>query len=177
MVVSSPEGRWLPAPKGATVDKKLNGGWIGVDEYVSLYEKEKRADIKQALTDSALRHIVARAWTMPDGTTTRIYLLRFNSVAYSQGFEDNTLRPGAGGGPQMDKVGVGKFDIHLMDVIAVPDIRLNSYTEIEPDGPQLTNWTYIQSGDTLALVAQTGKGTAPVVPYHQTITIQAQLLG
>jgi len=32
-------------------------------------------------------------------------------------------------------------------------------------------------GDTFALVVQSRKGTTPAVPFHQTVALQAQLLG
>ncbi|MDG9718703.1 hypothetical protein [Streptomyces sp. DH24] len=33
------------------------------------------------------------------------------------------------------------------------------------------------AGDTLAVIVQSQKGTAPAVPFQQTVTLQSQLLG
>lgn len=78
----------LPAPSGATAVKGLDGGWVDIARYATEYGKDDRAALTQHLEDSALRHIAARGWTMPDGTSSRVYLLQFNSVAYSTAFHD-----------------------------------------------------------------------------------------
>ncbi|CAM5392548.1 hypothetical protein STANM309S_04681 [Streptomyces tanashiensis] len=82
----------LPAPAGATVDPKLKGGWAGTDSYLALLEESDRGTVKEYLADSALRHVAARGWTTPDGTTTRIHLLRFSSVAFAEDFKDEVTR-------------------------------------------------------------------------------------
>lgn len=58
---------------GAPVKGNGNG------RYYLQYEESHRADLQQALDDYAVRHIAARGWTMPDGTTPRIYLLTAES--------------------------------------------------------------------------------------------------
>ncbi|MBT2364872.1 hypothetical protein J7E88_05935 [Streptomyces sp. ISL-10] len=167
----------LPAPEGATVDKKADGVWMDPDAFVELYEKDERADIRQALTDSALRRIATRAWTMPDGTRTRIHLLQFTSGAYSQGFVYDSLRPGAGGGPLQVGVGVGRIDSKVLDAAEVEFTGVQAYEEIAPYGPEQTSWTYITAGDTLALITQTRDKAVLGVPYQQTVILQNQLLG
>jgi hypothetical protein len=168
----------LPAPEGATVDAKLNGGgWVGVDQYLAQYGEESRADLRQALADSAPRHIVARAWTMPDGTTTRVFLLQFNSVAFSETFKDDTLEVGATSEVMPDGVAAGVLDTEWEGSGGVLDTTAYVFTEDKPHGPRQTRWSYIQAGDTLALVLQDRKGGAPAVPFHQTVVLQQQLLG
>jgi hypothetical protein len=54
--------------RGAVVDKKLGGGWVSTERYLSEYVKGERSDLAQTLKDSAPRHVAARGWTMPDGT-------------------------------------------------------------------------------------------------------------
>ncbi|MGW1882139.1 hypothetical protein [Streptomyces sp. NPDC001970] len=167
----------LPAPAGATVDPKLNGGWVGVDQYLSLYGKEHRTELKQDLADAALRHITARGWTMPDGTRTSIHLLRFNSVAYAEAFKDESLEVGEADGAFLD--GTEDQDVlgDLESEINVAYTAIYAYEEPKPYGPEQTLWAYVQAGDTLALVTQTRKGGALAVPFKQTVVLQNQLLG
>ncbi|MFC5804047.1 hypothetical protein [Streptomyces formicae] len=167
----------LPAPAGATADSKLNGGWVGVDQYLSLYGKEYRTGLKQDLSDSALRHIAARGWTMPDGTRTSIHLLRFNSVAYAEAFKDESLKVGEAHGAFLD--GVVDQDVFgdLATEVTVEYTSIYAYEEPKPHGPEQKLWAYVQAGDTLALITQTRRGEALAVPFQQTVTLQNQLLG
>ncbi|MFE5481736.1 hypothetical protein [Streptomyces sp. NPDC056527] len=165
----------LPAPAGATQDPKLNGGWATVDQYLSTYREEDRAALKEALTESALRHIAARGWTMPDGTTTRIHLLQFNSVAFAEAFKDDAVRAGSVEGPLLGVEGI-KMESEFASMVHVPYTALYTFVEA-PQNADQTRWAYIQAGDTLALVTQTRKGQALQVPFQQTVTLQNQLLG
>ncbi|MET9622969.1 hypothetical protein ABZZ37_19755 [Streptomyces sp. NPDC006464] len=166
----------LPAPAGATVDPKLNGGWVSVDEYLSQYDKDAGVALKQALDESALRHIAARGWTTPDGTTTRIHLLRFKSVAFAEDFKDNALNAGSSDGHFPNGVGSAVIDDSTLD-IRVPFNVLYGFEETKPYGPEQTRWVHIQAGDTLALITQSRKGEALTVPFQQTVALQNQLLG
>ncbi|WP_128977924.1 hypothetical protein [Streptomyces roseicoloratus] len=166
----------LPAPAGATVDPKLDGGWVGVDQYLSVYPKEQRGELKQALDDSALRHVTARAWTMPDGTRSAVYLLRFKSVGFSETFRDEAVKAGSSDRLLLDGVRIAEIDA-LGDDIRVTDTGVYAAAELKPYGPEQTRWAYIQAGDTLALVVQSRKGEAATVPFQQTVTLQNQLLG
>ncbi|MFJ5834784.1 hypothetical protein [Streptomyces sp. NPDC093089] len=176
---ADPRRLLLPAPLGATVDPKVNGGFVSTDAYLSLYGKEYRAEMEQALADSALRHIAARAWTTPDGTRTSVHLLRFASVAYAQQYEDETLRGGYGTvGVKTLPDGVASFVMDSStDAVKVRDTDIEAFWEREPYGPEQTRWAYVQAGDTLALITQTRKGGALAVPFRQTVTLQNQLLG
>ncbi|MFD9030444.1 hypothetical protein ACFVZW_04645 [Streptomyces sp. NPDC059567] len=165
----------LPAPVGATPDPKLNGGWATVDQYLSAYRPEDRAELKEALTESALRHIAARGWTTADGTTTRIHLLQFNSVAFAEAYKDDAVRAGSVDAPLLGVEGI-KMESELASAVRVPYTALYTFIEAPKDADQ-TRWAYIQAGDTLALVTQTRKGEALQVPFQQTVTLQNQLLG
>ncbi|WP_369145556.1 hypothetical protein [Streptomyces sp. R44] len=166
----------LPAPAGATVDPKLNGGWVGVDSYLALLAEKDRGTAKEFLTDSALRHVAARGWTTPDGTTTRVHLLRFSSVAFSEALKDEVTREVFSGSRLPLGVEEAEIDMDTKDV-DVPDLSVYSYKEKEPYGPEQTRWAYIQAGDTFAVVTQTRKGGVLTVPFQQTVALQAQLLG
>ncbi|MEU7013099.1 hypothetical protein [Streptomyces sp. NPDC046385] len=173
---ADPRRLLLPAPAGATVDPKLDGAWVGVDQYLALYPKEQRAELRQAVDDSALRNIVARAWTMPDGTRSAVYLLRFKSVGFSEDFKDNAIDAGSAEAVPLD----GARDVEtdpLATEIEVPDTTVYAVAEKKPYGPEQTRWAYIQAGDTLALVVQSHQGGAAHVPFQQTVTLQNQLLG
>ncbi|MFB7863710.1 hypothetical protein [Streptomyces sp. NPDC056069] len=166
----------LPAPAGATVDPKADGGWVSVERFLSLYPKERRGLLREAVADSALRHVAGRAWTMPDGTKSAVYLLRFKSVGFSESFKDDVLNVGAAdtlpldgtNGVESDSLGTG---------VRVDGTALYTVAELAPYGPEQTRWAYIQAGDTLALVVQSRKGGAAEVPFRQTFTLQNQLLG
>ncbi|MFC8896381.1 hypothetical protein [Streptomyces cinereoruber] len=165
----------LPAPAGATVDPKLNGGWVSEAAYLAGYGKEDRARVGQVLDDVALRHITGRAWTMPDGTRTRVLLLKFSSVAHADhldgaltGDADEALPQGVDGAEVLDRVAGD---------VRVPDVTAYAYKEKAPYGPEETLWAHIRAGDTLAVITQTREGGALTVPFRQTLVLQAQLLG
>ncbi|MFF9913690.1 hypothetical protein [Streptomyces sp. NPDC013457] len=166
----------LPAPEGAKPDPKLNGGWVGVDQFLSQYRTDERPELSEALKESALRHIAARGWTTPDGTTTRIHLLRFNSVAFAEAFKDDAVQAGATTGPLLDGVEGVQVDGDFPTSVSVPYTVLYTHVEL-PRNTDQTRWAYIQAGDTLALVTQSRKGEALTVPFQQTVALQNQLLG
>ncbi|MFK4211710.1 hypothetical protein [Streptomyces sp. NPDC030920] len=167
----------LPAPVGATVDKKLDGGWVSTEQYLSEYEKDSRSDVAQTLKDSAPRHVAARGWTMPDGTSTRIYLVQFNSTAFAQYFMDST----SGSGSEVPLVGAPEtvLDEGWSGAGKVPGTSSYVYDEAKPYGEARVRQGYVVAGDTLALVVQSrrGKESTPGVPFHQTVILQNQLLG
>lgn len=167
----------LPAPAGATADKKLTGSWVSTPQFVSEYAKDEQAAISQTLRDSALRHIAARGWTMPDGTSSRIYLLQFNSVAFATAFQDELLE--------------GDFVAALTEAPESPadeswptDTGVDytsslAFAEAKPYGKEQVRQGYVLAGDTLALVIHSRKGESGTerIPFHQTLILQNQLLG
>ncbi|CAL9484542.1 hypothetical protein SUDANB38_03134 [Streptomyces sp. enrichment culture] len=167
----------LPAPAGAAVDKGLGGGWVRESRYLSEYAVEHRAGLRQALADYGVRHIAARGWTMPDGTTTRIHLLRFTASDAAEEFSQSVI--GAGLSPDAALVGAPGTRLDESwewDELTGP-VTLHVYDEVPPVGAGHTRQAYILAGDTLALVTQTRKGAAPAVPFRQTVLLQSQLLG
>ncbi|MER8041841.1 hypothetical protein [Streptomyces sp. NPDC094032] len=169
----------LPAPAGATVDPKADGGWVTTDAFLSPYGKDDRAALAQTLADSTLRHITARSWTMPDGTRSSVHLLRFSSVAYAEQFKDALVASDDGDVvPEVLPTGVEGAKLEgYGDDIEVEGTRPYIYQEPKPYGPEQTRWAYIQAGDTVAVVLQSRKGEAAAVPFQQTVTLQNQLLG
>lgn len=86
----------LPAPKGAVEDRALRGseGWLTTDGFLAEYAGPDRAALGQLLVDTGLRHVAARGWTTPDGTHTRVYLLRFGTAAVVDDLFHQHLAPG-----------------------------------------------------------------------------------
>ncbi|MDF6043307.1 hypothetical protein LRD69_14360 [Streptomyces sp. JH14] len=168
----------LPAPAGATPDKKLTGGWVSTAQYLSVYEKGRRAELDQVLKDSALRHIAARGWTMPDGTSSRIYLLQFNSTAFAEAFRD-VISENTTTGALLVGSPLTDIDETWQGGGRVENTTTYVYAEDKPYGSEQVRHAYALSGDTLALVIQSRKGTAGTehVPFHQTLILQDQLLG
>ncbi|MFD8824026.1 hypothetical protein ACFV1C_16895 [Streptomyces sp. NPDC059605] len=166
----------LPAPAGATADKKLDGGWVSTEQYLSEYARSERPALGRLLDDSAPRHIAARGWTMPDGTSTRIYLVRFNSTAFAQDLLDSIIVTGSAvplvgtSGTVLDEEWAGS---------KVAGTSSYVYDEVKPYGEARVRQGYVVAGDTLALVVQSreGREDAGSVPFHQALILQNQLLG
>ncbi|MEW2633809.1 hypothetical protein AB0903_19665 [Streptomyces sp. NPDC048389] len=74
---------------------------VPVDRYLGEYAADDREGLREHLTEGGLRHIAARGWSMPDGTSARIFLLRFHTSALAGHFfgrqlggaPDTTVRP------------------------------------------------------------------------------------
>ncbi|MFC8793096.1 hypothetical protein [Streptomyces cinereoruber] len=87
----------------------------------------------KVLDDVALRHVTGRAWTMPDGTRTRVLLLKFSSVAHADhldgaltGDADEALPQGVDGAEVLDRVAGD---------VRVPDATAYAYEEKAPLRP------------------------------------------
>ncbi|MGW1494820.1 hypothetical protein [Streptomyces sp. NPDC002402] len=170
----------LPAPEGAKVAPAAGGGTnlVSADRFLAEYPEDERAGMKEDLTDGGLLDIAARSWTMPDATSTRIYLVRFRSGAFARAFNVNHL----GGDLNANLLVNGVEDTAPLDEsypsgALVPSTERNVYDEAAPRGPLHVRHAYITAGDTVALIVQSKKGTASAVPFHQTVVLQNQLLG
>ncbi|MGW1226313.1 hypothetical protein [Streptomyces sp. NPDC002530] len=168
----------LPAPAGAEPDPKLTGGWIGTEQFVAAFAKSSRADLRAQLGESTVRHIAARGWTMPDGTSTRIYLLQFDSTAFADDFRDaryigSTPGDALNGAEHMD------LDETWKGGGKVPETATYVFDEPKPFGAAQVREGFVVAGDTIGLVVQErkGGGGTPRVPFHQTLILQNQLLG
>ncbi|WP_018559643.1 MULTISPECIES: hypothetical protein [unclassified Streptomyces] len=166
----------LPVPAGAKRDTSFpdRGGWLPTADFVEIYPEDVRKKFRAALDDNTLRHIAARAWTMPDGTRTEIYLVQFATEPYTTRVRNELIVPAAfaqAAHPQTDTTWSD-------DDSAVPKGEMVSpYNEAAPRGATHLRAAYITAGDTLAVVHMEKAGTQPAVPFHQTVLLQAQLLG
>ncbi|MFJ9035011.1 hypothetical protein ACIRF8_00245 [Streptomyces sp. NPDC102406] len=167
----------LPAPKGASEDKRLAGkdGWLPTATYLKAYEKDARGDLAQFLDEGGLRHVAARGWTMPDGTHTRIYVLRFGTGAFAREYAAHV----AGNAAALTGAPLTEEDFSWTGEVGTPVqfTKLNVYEETRPYGAEQVRQAYIQAGDLVALVVQSGKGATPSTPFRQTVALQNQLLG
>ncbi|WP_328686443.1 hypothetical protein OG226_27365 [Streptomyces sp. NBC_01261] len=170
----------LPAPKGATGDKSLDGsdGWLATKVFLAEFASgDDRTELAQKLTDDGLRHIAARGWTTPDGTRTRIYLLQFDTATVADGLVSGNL--GGYAAPTYPIHGADSYepDDDFPDVAKVTNVSVVPYTEVKPYGAEQIRQAFLTAGDTVAMIVQSRKGEANAVPFQQTVTLQSQLLG
>ncbi len=170
----------LPVPEGATAAEGLpsiEGEWVSSDAFTELYAEGDRPDLKQQLTDDAVRHVAARGWAMPDGTRTSVHLLQFNSGAYPADFFGQALVRTVT--PYVSLAGSHEEEIDESwpDEASVPSIQRYAFDETKPRGETHVRQAYLVAGDTLAVIVQSRPGTAPAVPFQQTVILQSQLLG
>lgn len=168
----------LPAPAGAKEDKALRGedGWLSAKDFVTVFaEKKDRAEVRQIMTDHGLRHVAARGWTTPDGTRTRIHLLRFATDEVSYGAYERLV---GYGGPEYAVVGTESSGTDKRYPTAADPRGLTrfAYDEDEPRGPEHVRHAYVRAGDVIALIVQSRPGVAAAVPFQQTVALQSQLL-
>ncbi|GGX32905.1 hypothetical protein GCM10010353_54920 [Streptomyces chryseus] len=174
---ADPRELLLPLPAGATQDKELDGGWVTPERFAEVYEKDKRREVRLALADYAVRHVAARGWTMPDGTSSRVYLLRFNSVGIAERFKDHVLVVGADSGVPLAGSPTLELDPDWASSGLVENTMAYLFAEEKPYDGEQTRLGYVQAGDTVALLTHSRKGGAPGVPFHQSVILQNQLLG
>ncbi|MEU3503061.1 hypothetical protein ABZ726_20655 [Streptomyces hundungensis] len=171
----------LPAPAGSVPDATLKGdrSRISADRFLEEFGGDDHvASMRQDLAQSGPVQIAARGWTMPDGTATRIYLVRFHSAGYQNAF--STLHfSNTGMAPRRLKgiEGESALDEDYNLGNGIPHVRHDVYAESAPTGPVQVRHAYLTAGDVVALVVQSRKGSAAAVPFHQTTVLQEQLLG
>ncbi|MEI5527975.1 hypothetical protein WB401_45520 [Streptomyces brasiliscabiei] len=169
----------LPAPEGAKEDRALRGsdGWLPVKEYLAEFEPEDRGELRQKLVDTGLRHIAARGWTTPDGTRTRVYLLRFGTANVVE--TELAVHALAHVSPTYRVRGAGEvvYDEDFPEAAAVPEISRTAYTEAKPYGAEQVRQAYLSAGDVYAVILQSRESGARAVPFWQTVVLQSQLLG
>lgn len=171
----------LPAPEGAKADEAsvLAGtdGRLATKDFLAQYEAQGDRDaVGLLLADHGLRHIAARGWTTPDGTRTRVYLLRFATAAVVDGLQEGLIGYSAPKFALRGAVDV-QADESLPPEAEVAGVRHSVYAETEPSGDEQVREAYLVAGDTLALIVQSRRGGAARIPFEQTVVLQSQLLG
>ncbi|MQY13130.1 hypothetical protein SRB5_32710 [Streptomyces sp. RB5] len=165
----------LPAPKGAEAVKGLpgRGGWLSLTDFTKLYDEDDRADLAGPLREAGLRHIAATGWTMPDGTRTRIYLLRFGGEPAATDAANSLYGlsdplPGDARLAQTDKTWT---EDGVRDKVA-----REVFDEEAPVGDVHLRFAALRAGDVVGLVVQETEGVSEAVPFHQTVILQSRLL-
>ncbi|OEJ33008.1 hypothetical protein [Streptomyces subrutilus] len=167
----------LPAPQGSRPDPDLKlekDQAVSPDTFLEEYESTVREKMKQGFADDGLRQIAGRGWLMPDGTRTRVYLLRFHSSGFVDAFQ--------GCGIDMNVNGVNRMEgdttwNKAKNAQSAPDLRdVSLLAEAHPAGEEQVKAGCVQSGDIQAVIFQTRKGTVETIPFHQAVILQEQLL-
>lgn len=167
----------LPPPAGSTPDSELKlekDEAVTVDTFLEEYEAGERAKMKEQFANEGLRQIVGRGWTTPDGTRTRIYLLRFHASGFVDTFK------GCSSDMKLNGVARTELDLDWNKVKSAQSAVIGGlalYRETAPVGDEQVKAGCIQSGDIQAVILQTRKGEVAAVPFHQTVILQHQLLG
>lgn len=182
-------GLLLPAPEGAKVDDAVKAdkdGAVSADVFLEEYAPDVREKLKQSLEWDGLRQITGRGWTMPDGTRTHVYLLRFHASDFVDAFKgcDTNARLNGVSALELDEVWTGvKGTQSAIVPLRFPGSgmagksEVSVYQEMKPVlGDEQTKVGCLQSGDVLGMVIQTRKGEVAPVPFHQTVILQSQLL-
>ncbi|OKK13077.1 hypothetical protein AMK16_31585 [Streptomyces sp. CB00455] len=180
----------LQAPAGARPDTGLKAdkdGAVSPDAFLEEYPAASRAELKQSFEYEGLRQITGRGWTMPDGTRTRIYLLRFHSSEFVDTFRGCNTNVRLNGADafeidaawskakitQTNNLGSDGFN-NAAGTLSSSDVSV--YAEAKPYGDEQTKLGCLQAGDVQAVIIQTRKGEVATVPFHQTVLLQSQLL-
>ncbi|MFJ9937990.1 hypothetical protein ACIRSJ_33245 [Streptomyces virginiae] len=182
-------GLLLPAPEGAEADdvvKADKDGSVSADVFLEEYTPDVREKLKQSLEWDGLRQITGRGWTMPDGTRTHVYLLRFHASGFVKAFKgcDTNARLNGVSALELDDVWTGvKTTQSAIVPLRFPGSgmagksEVSVYQEVKPVlGDERTKVGCLQAGDVLGMVVQTRKGEVAPVPFHQTVILQSQLL-
>ncbi|MET8294752.1 hypothetical protein ACGFY6_26875 [Streptomyces sp. NPDC048387] len=167
----------LPAPQGSTPDAGLKlekDSAVAVDTFLEEYEPSARSAMREQFDVDGLRQIAGRGWTTPDGTRTRIYLLRFHTSGFADTFKGCGTEMALNGVKQVvpDEV----WDKAAADQLSPSIGGIKVLKESDAFGDDQTRVGCVQAGDIQALVLQSRKGGAAAVPLHQTVILQDQLL-
>ncbi|WP_415949846.1 hypothetical protein [Streptomyces sp. KLOTTS4A1] len=157
----------LPAPEGARGD--TGAEVVANQKFADLFAKYQRQTIAEGMREFGVREVVTRSWIAADGTETRIYLVRFPSVGYADAFAD--AHPAAGRRPALEEALETKYDKHWEPL---DGSKTQLYVYASDD--EHARYGFLASGDTLGLVIQSKRGGAEVIPFHQTLVLQTQLL-
>ncbi len=151
----------LPRPRGATADRSVPG-WYPVTRFGA------RFGAGPALSDDGCRHIAARAWTMPDGTRTEIYLLGFRSPNTAQDTE--AALP--------DPLPVAP-DAQLEAPPRQPPHSVDSSTEMAQPagrGRPAVRYAQVATGDVVVVIVMSNPKAVPDTPFQQVVGVQSELL-
>ncbi|MCM1971045.1 hypothetical protein [Streptomyces sp. G1] len=167
----------LPPPIGSTPDpglKREKDEVVSADAFLEEYDAGEHAKMKEQFANEGLRQIVGRGWTTPDGTRTRVYLLRYHASGFVDTFK------GCSRDMKLNGAARTELDLDWNTAKSGQSSAMGSgvalYRESTPVGDEQVKVGCIQSGDIQAVILQTRKGEVASVPFHQTVILQHQLL-
>lgn len=165
----------LPRPVGATSQavKAAANGWL--TDPSGLFTA---SDGEQILTQFGLRHTAVAAWKTGDGATTSIYLLQFSDGTAASGariaLSDGNLTPQDNPALSVALAGTPS-DATALDLNVLSSNVNGDYTAVKGGGKN-TRYGACTSGDTIAIVIQSGPADLPFAPFQQVMTLQAEML-
>jgi hypothetical protein len=163
----------LPAPAASGARVTRRPGWEGTGDFLTLFTAGDRTREGAELAEQGCRHIVAEAWTMPDGTRVSVHLAQFPTHGLAVQYQ-------AGTGAQSEPAGAtGAQPDHSMRTEKMPlGASQNLYKA--GSGAVRVRYGFVLAGDTVALIVQhapASAGAKAAVTFHQTVLLQAQMLG
>ncbi|MCF6524166.1 hypothetical protein [Streptomyces sp. JJ36] len=171
----------LPPPAGARAAEKplpgVDGDWVSLEDFAARFREADRGTVVETLDSAGVRHIAGRGWSMPDGTRTSVYLLRFPTGATAGEYHADVVASGLSPELLLSSAPSATLDDVWPEKAQVPNVERYSYDELKPRGEEHVRQAWLIAGDTVALVVQSREGKAHEVPFQQTVILQSQLLG
>jgi len=165
----------LPKPVGATTQPVKNAvnGWLADASPLFIDQ-----DGKQILAEYGLRHTAAASWTAADNATTTIYLLQFADNKAASGAQ-SALADGnltALDEPALSTAITGvPNNTTAKDLVVLSSGVNGEYSTVKGSG-KIAEYGSFVSGDTVAVVTQSGPTSLQFAPFQQVMILQAELL-
>jgi hypothetical protein len=166
----------LPAPVASGARTTGKPGTETVDRFVtSTFTADDRHSERAELIEQGYRRLVSEAWAMPDGTRVTVRLVQFPSHGLASQYENivqadaeftGATSPSADNGLKTSRLPVGES----RDLFAQKATKRAGGTR----------YGFVLAGDTVAVITQhapASAGPKAAVTFHQTVLLQAQLLG
>lgn len=165
----------LPKPTGATTQAVKNAvdGWLADPSPLFIDQ-----DGKRIFSEYGLRHSAVESWNATDGASTTIYLLQFAdymaaSTARSALADGNVT---ADDGAALSEAATGvPSNTTARDLSLLSSGVSGEYSTVKGGGKIAEYGTFV-SGDTIAVVIQSGPASLQFAPFQQVMTLQAEML-
>ena len=165
----------LPKPVGATTQPVKNAvdGWLADPSPLFIDQ-----DGKRILAEYGLRHTAAASWNATDNATTTIYLLQFAdnkaASAAQSALADGNLT--ALDEPALSTaITAVPSNITAQDLVVLSSGVNGEYSTVKGSG-KLAEYGSFVSGDTVAVITQSGPAGLQFAPFKQVMILQAELL-
>ncbi|HZP50737.1 hypothetical protein [Actinocrinis sp.] len=165
----------LPKPVGATTQPVKNAvdGWLADPSPLFIDQ-----DGKRILAEYGLRHTAAASWNATDNATTTIYLLQFAdnkaASAAQSALADGNLT--ALDEPALSTAITGvPSNVAAQDLVVLSSGVNGEYSTVKGSGKVAEYGSFV-SGDTVAVITQSGPAGLQFAPFKQVMILQAELL-